>query len=90
MKKRLLCASEDNWQPDGTFSEGIGLQVGAKIIDGGEAVEYAFMTGDDWENPMEAEIEYGEREDGEESEPFFKTSEGVVYWLGDFIRTNLF
>ena len=99
MKKRLIATSDD-WKADGVYTLSNTMSVGVKVTNGGDTVEYAYFDIDNGMNnePVEAEIKYGVRgEDNEvtydfdedaESEPYFVTTEGVTYWLGDFIRTN--
>jgi hypothetical protein len=68
------------------------MAIGIKLINGGDAVEYAYSNDNGWDSPKEADIEEGERDSDEENQEvdlYFTTDEGTVYWIDDFIRTNM-
>jgi hypothetical protein len=99
MKKRLIRVAEENWNPDAVCTLTNNMAIGIKLIDGGDTVEYAYSNDNGWDSPQEAQIEYGVRgeddevdttsaDENQDSAPYFKTSDGVVCWVDDFIRTN--
>jgi hypothetical protein len=98
-KSRLIRVAEKNaWKPDAVMSLTSNMGVGIKIIDGGDAVEYSYCNGDKWDEPKEAMVEYGARND--DSEPYepeedsgaevttYFVGDGKVYWIDDFVRTD--
>lgn len=84
-------AETEKWEPDAVDCVNY-TGMGIKVINGGDAVEYAYPTDDGYETPTEAEIVYEQNEDGDEEdcdfEPCFYTKDNVRYFLGDFVRTN--
>lgn len=88
MKKRLIANVE--FEPDAVMGLTNTSGMGIKISNDGDSVEYAYHDGESWTEPETAEIQYRINEDLDDTEdaPCFEDSNGQVYWLSDFIRTD--
>jgi hypothetical protein len=86
-----------DWKPDGALTLNNWGGVEIKLIDNNEAVEYRYNFGNEneWNIPIEAEIEYGIDEDDdskdEEGNPIFKPYFLIgddKYFLDQFMRID--
>jgi len=55
---------------------------GIEIMVSNETVYYRYSYGNDDEEILESNLEY----DGEDCRPYFKHTDGEVYWIDEFMR----